>query len=159
MNSLILLTLISISLALPVSLSSPLEQQPLLELSPPDLQPVTALKISHGTFVNANITNAHTPTEDYTQTLHASQTPYNLLDRYSDELFALCLLLLVPITLGIVELADRLLRYLSVEEFPDRGRDQRRLESLEEREEWVLRRKEREVRVEKSRSWWRCARR
>ncbi|KAL4873594.1 hypothetical protein BDV12DRAFT_192577 [Aspergillus spectabilis] len=158
MKSLILLTLVSISFALPAHLFSPPQRQPLPETTYPESKPDSNHKSSHGVFININNTHVHTPDGNYTQALHASQTPYLLIDRYSDELFALGLLLLVPITLGIVELADRVSRSFSKEEFPDRGRDKRRLESLKEREEWVLRRKEREIEVEKSRSWWRCSR-
>ncbi|KAL4781798.1 glycoside hydrolase superfamily [Aspergillus varians] len=159
---------LSLSLTIPIDHSTPhdssqssLQQQPLLE-SPktePELEPVPSLEINHGSFIYADKPRTQSSaSSNYTHALHTEQSPYILLERYSDELFAAGLLLLVPITLGIVELADCLARSLSVEEFPDRGRDKHRIESLKEREEWVLRRKEREIKIEESRSWWKWSR-
>ena len=63
---------------------------------------------------------------------------------YSNALFALGLLLLVPLTLGIIELAGRLFRCVSVDECPERGREKQGTESHQEIEEWAFRQRERD---------------
>ncbi|KAL4941632.1 hypothetical protein BDV06DRAFT_177841 [Aspergillus oleicola] len=119
---------------------------------------VPMLKINHGTFIPTNksrIQPHHHPLNaSYTIALNTQQSSYQIFERYADEFFALGLLLLVPITLGLVELAERFARSLSVEEFPERGREMHRVGSLEKRTEYMLRRKEREMQVEKTRPWW-----
>lgn len=168
MRPLILLTFVSLvlSLAIPIDHSgllnpSPFLQQPLFENTQanPESGQASGLEINHGTFIQADKPRVQPSDTSQTHPLHTQESLYALLDRYSDELYAAGLLLLVPIAIGIVELLENLSRSMAVEEFPERGRDKHRLESLKEREEWVLRRKERELKIERSRSWWRCSRR
>ncbi|BCS22837.1 uncharacterized protein APUU_31063S [Aspergillus puulaauensis] len=168
MRPLILFTFVSLalSLAIPIDHSglldpSPFLQQSLLENAQanPESGQALGLEINHGAFIHADKPRVQPPDTSHTQTLHLKESLYALLDRYSDELYAAGLLLLVPIAIGIVELLEIVSQSMTVEEFPERGRDKHRLESLREREEWVLRRKEREMKVERSRSWWRCSRR
>ncbi|KAI9374093.1 hypothetical protein BJX61DRAFT_541136 [Aspergillus egyptiacus] len=119
------------------------------------------LKINHGTFISPKYNHTQPSSSSsysYTHSLHVKQSLYLFLERYSDELFAAALLLMIPIAIGVVELAEHIGRSMAVEEFPERGREKRRLASLKEREEWVLRRKERERRLERSRSWWKLSR-
>ncbi|KAL4757417.1 glycoside hydrolase superfamily [Aspergillus foveolatus] len=101
------------------------------------------LRIYHGTIIPANKertrATATNSTPSYIHALQTEQAPYNLLARYSDALFALGLLLLVPLALGIVELAGRLFRCISVDECPERGREKQGIESLQEKEEWAFR--------------------
>ncbi|KAL4924564.1 uncharacterized protein BDV17DRAFT_209252 [Aspergillus undulatus] len=186
MKPLILLSLISFSLALsipPPPVNNNNENLPVPELNPSSQQqPLTnfleitntestskresspvsprTLRINHGTFVHANKsrTESRHSNASYAVALQSQQSSYRLLERYFDELFALGLLLLVPITLMLVELAERFCRALSVEEFPERGRDMQRIGSLEKRAEWLLRRKEREIQVEKTMRWWKGSR-
>jgi hypothetical protein len=115
------------------------------------------LKINHGTIIPASKertqATATNSTPSYIHALQTEQAPYLLLARYSDSLFALGLLLLVPITIGIIELAGRLFRCISVKEFPERGRETQGIESRQEKK-WALRQKEREIRSERSLPWW-----
>ncbi|KAL2831143.1 glycoside hydrolase superfamily [Aspergillus cavernicola] len=157
MKSFIFVFLVSVSLAIPIPNFNQQHQQPLLESNVHESNPVSSLEISHGTFIHANKTH-EPPDSGYTHALHDEQLLHLLLEHYLDELFAVGLLLLIPITLGIVDLAEHLSRCMLVEEFPERGRDKHRLKTLKERDEWVLRRKEREMRLERSRSWWKCSR-
>ncbi|KAL4970199.1 uncharacterized protein BDV14DRAFT_71004 [Aspergillus stella-maris] len=127
------------------------------------IQSVPTLKINHGTLIpptNKNISQikplppVQTLNASYTIALSTSQSPYQFFERYADEFFALGLLLLVPITLGLVELVERFARSMSVEEFPERGRDVDRVgEGM--RGEWLAKRKGREMIVEKNKPWWR----
>ncbi|KAL4906813.1 hypothetical protein BDW74DRAFT_149672 [Aspergillus multicolor] len=116
------------------------------------------LRINHGTFIPADRNRSYTQppntTMTYIDALHAEQEPYRRLEQYSGVLFALALLLLIPITLVIVEFAECLFRSMSIEEFPERGREKERIVSIQDREVWVLRRLQREVESERSRSWW-----
>ena len=168
MRALILLNFVSLALSLAIPInhsgllnSSPSLQQPLLQNTQanPGSEPASAFEINHGAFIHADKPRVQPHNTSYAHTLHMKESMYALLDRYSDELYAAGLILLVPIVIGIVELLERISQAMAVEEFPERGRDKHRLESLKEREEWVLRRKEREKRIERSRSWWRCSRR
>ncbi|KAL4754836.1 hypothetical protein BDW72DRAFT_165481 [Aspergillus terricola var. indicus] len=117
------------------------------------------LKINHGTIIPANKerlrATATDSTPSYIHALQTEQAPYHLLARYSNALFALGLLLLVPLTIGIIELAGRLSRCMSVEEFPERGREMHRIKSLQEGEEWALQREKREIKSERSLPRWR----
>ncbi|RDW86240.1 uncharacterized protein DSM5745_02882 [Aspergillus mulundensis] len=154
-----------------LDLTSPI-QQPLLENKDAYANAESAesaeskrgfgLRINHGTFIpmdrNRSLAQPPNATITYIDALHAEQEPYRRLERYAGALFALVLLLLIPITLMIVEVAECLLRSISVEEFPERGREKERVESLQDREEWVLRRLQREVKIERSRRWWRWSR-
>ncbi|KAL2850745.1 hypothetical protein BJY01DRAFT_209645 [Aspergillus pseudoustus] len=162
MRTFILFVLVSVSLAFPINstvpgLNSPHEQKPLLENSILTPKPVRGLQIEHGMFIERDLSTVPS-NSSYIHALKNEQSVYRLLERYSDELYAVSLLLLVPIALGIVELAERLSRSMSVEQFPERGREKRRLESLKEREQWVLKRKEREMKIKKSQSWWKWSR-
>ncbi|KKK24477.1 hypothetical protein AOCH_005829 [Aspergillus ochraceoroseus] len=115
----------------------------------------TTLRITHGTFITHardNNRNGHT----HTHTLRTAQSPFRWLDRYADELFAAGIFLLVPIALAIVEVAERLARRLSVEEFPDRGRETHRCMTAEERQKSLLARQEREKKAQNC--WWKTTR-
>ncbi|KAL4897529.1 hypothetical protein BDV59DRAFT_45954 [Aspergillus ambiguus] len=113
---------------------------------------------SHGAFVNINYTqHADGLTGHYMETLRKSQLPTTLIDRYSHELVALGLLLLVPVTLGVVELAEYIGRYYSEEEYPNRGRERQRWLGSE-REKHTEMRTQREKKVYEERRWWRRCR-
>ncbi|KAL3464352.1 hypothetical protein BJX64DRAFT_254775 [Aspergillus heterothallicus] len=162
MRVFILFILVSVSFALPIdsgvpSSSQPQQQTPLLEHTISTVRPDRSFQIDHGMFIERNLSQVSSNTS-YAHALKNEELTYRLLERYSDELYAAGLLLLVPIALGIVELAERISRSMSAEQFPERGREKRRLESLQERELWVLRRKEREIKLERSRPWWKWSR-
>ncbi|KAL4991473.1 hypothetical protein BDW68DRAFT_142355 [Aspergillus falconensis] len=172
MRSLFLLTLVPLVLALTIpktnihlndaGLAPSLQQQPLSQTKATIAESKrSSLKTNHGTFIPADKDKSRATSPNstsYILALQTEQAPYHLLERYSDALFALGLLLLVPLTLAIVELAERLFRCMSVEEFPQRGREKQRIESLQEREEWAFRRKERDIKSELSRPWWKWSR-
>lgn len=117
-----------------------------------------SLKINHGTIIPANKertqATATTSTPSYIHALRIEQAPYHLLARYSNALFALGLLLLVPLTLGIIELAGRVFRCVSVDECPERGRKKQGIESHQEIEEWAFRQREREIKSDRSLPRW-----
>ncbi|KAL4975178.1 glycoside hydrolase superfamily [Aspergillus desertorum] len=173
MRPFILLTFVPLVLALPIpttniridypGLTSSLQQQPLFESKATIVESKRfSSKIQHGIFILADKDKPQGTSQDSTSYIHALQTeqaPYRLLERHSDALFALGLLLLIPLTLGVVEMAERLLECMAAEQFPERGREKQRIESLLEREKWTFRRKEPENKSERrSRSWWRWSR-
>ncbi|KAL6237056.1 hypothetical protein BDW75DRAFT_249527 [Aspergillus navahoensis] len=172
MKSCFLLTLVPLVLALSIpntnihlnnaGFAPSLQQQPLFQTKATNAESKrSSLKINHGTFITADKDKSRATSPKSTSYIHilqAEQTPYRLLEQHSDAVLALGLLLLIPLTLAIVELAERLFRCMLAEEFPERGREKQRIESVQEREEWALRRKEREIKSERSRLWWRWSR-
>ncbi|KAL4800557.1 hypothetical protein BDV19DRAFT_384370 [Aspergillus venezuelensis] len=169
MKSVVFLTLLSLSAALsiPTTINNGISNSNSNFDTPSSssAQAFPTLKINHGTFIppsNKNISQikplppVRTLNASYTIALNTSQSPYQFFERYADEFFALGLLLLVPITLGLVELAEWFARSMSVEEFPERGRDVARIgEGM--RGEWLAKRKEREMTVEKHKPWWKVS--
>lgn len=107
----------------------------------------------HGAFINTGAERT-----DYMRALHNAQQPTTLLNRYEHELLALGLLLLVPVTIGIVELAESIGRYYADEAYPDRGRERHRWEGRARHQHQQMRR-EREKMVCDERRWWRRCRR
>lgn len=159
----LIFTSLALSLTIPINYASlpniPSRQQSLaqdLGNTTPDRNP--GLRINHGTVINANKSRIAHEKPSYNYALQIEKSPYCLLERYSDELFAIGLLLLVPITLGIVEAVDWFSRSITVEQYPERGREKHRMGSLRERKAWVLKRKERESKIKQSRSWWKSSR-
>ncbi|KAL4949457.1 hypothetical protein BDW69DRAFT_188288 [Aspergillus filifer] len=156
---------LSAALSIPTIINNGVANHNFETPSSSSIQSVPTLRINHGTFIppaNKNISQikplppvqTQTLNASYTTALNTSQSPYRIFERYADGFFALGLLLLVPITLGLVELAERFARSMSVEEFPERGRDVTRVgEGM--RGEWLAKRKEREMTVEKNKPWWR----
>ncbi|KAL4805589.1 hypothetical protein BDV18DRAFT_21794 [Aspergillus unguis] len=164
--SVLLFASLTLSLAFPISNSPdspPSLQQPLLETPDNSKSELISERkfvetINHGTIIYAHKSRIAYPRPSYTYTLNTEQSAYSLLARYSNELFAIGLFLLVPITLGLVEFAERLARSMTVEEFPERGREKCRMGSLRERKVWMVKRKEREMKTGKSRPWWKSSR-
>ncbi|KAL5361286.1 hypothetical protein BJX96DRAFT_176099 [Aspergillus floccosus] len=107
----------------------------------------------HGAFINTG-----TERTDYMRALRKAQQPTTLLNRYEHELLALGLLLLVPVTIGIVELAESIGRHYADEAYPERGRDRQRWEGRERRQHMQMR-SEREKMVSDERRWWKRCRR
>ncbi|KAF4222717.1 hypothetical protein CNMCM6805_007831 [Aspergillus fumigatiaffinis] len=123
----------------------------------------------HGSFINLNLnlnlhklkpnnnTNTNQPTDKilqaYLHTLHTSHLCAQTLSQYAPELLALALFSLLPLTLCILTLAERIARSWTVEAYPERGRDRRRFLGRERRCLMQARR-EREKRAVLERGWW-----
>ncbi|GIK01165.1 chitinase-3-like protein 2 [Aspergillus viridinutans] len=106
---------------------------------------------------NNNNNNTNQPTDKifqaYLHTLHTSHLCAHTLSQYGPELLALALFSLLPITLCILALAERISRSWTVEAYPERGRDRRRFLGRERRCLMQARR-EREKRAVLERGWW-----
>ncbi|GIJ87351.1 chitinase-3-like protein 2 [Aspergillus pseudoviridinutans] len=132
--------------------------------------------ISHGSFINLNLNlhklklklklkpNDHHHNNEtnqpadkilqaYIHTLHTSHLCAHTLSQYAPELLALALFSLLPITLCILAIAERIARSWTVEAYPERGRDRRRFLGRE-RQCLMQARREREKRAVLERGWW-----
>lgn len=89
----------------------------------------------------------------YLHTLHTSHLTAHTFSKYTPELLALALFSLLPLTLAILALAERIARSWTVEAYPERGRDRRRFLGRERRC-LMLARREREKRALMERGWW-----
>ncbi|KAF7157692.1 hypothetical protein CNMCM6106_003545 [Aspergillus hiratsukae] len=123
----------------------------------------------HGSFINLDLNLLHkhnnntrnatlsTPKDKillaYLHTLHTSHLTAQTLSKYTPELLALALFSLLPLTLAILALAERIARSWTVEAYPERGRDRRRFLGRERRC-LMLARREREKRAGMERGWW-----
>ncbi|KAF7181330.1 hypothetical protein CNMCM7691_000548 [Aspergillus felis] len=130
---------------------------------------IESSSISHGSFINLNLrklklkpnNHHHNDTNQpadkilqaYIHTLHTSHLCAKALSQYAPELLALALFSLLPITLCILAIAERIARSWTVEAYPERGRDKRRFLGRERRCLMQARR-EREKRAVLERGWW-----
>jgi hypothetical protein len=123
-----------------------------------DLNLLHKLKLSHPQN-HTNTTNATSTTPNdkilraYLHTLHTTHLTAHTLSKYTPELLALALFSLLPLTLAILALAERIARSWTVEAYPERGRDRRRFLGRERRC-LMLARREREKRAGAERGWW-----
>ncbi|GFF31486.1 hypothetical protein IFM46972_03238 [Aspergillus udagawae] len=129
---------------------------------------------SHGSFINLNLNlrklklnpnhqsktnnnNTNQPTDKilqaYLHTLHTSHLCAHALSQHGPELLVLALFSLLPVTLCILAIAERIARSWTVEAYPERGRDRRRFLGRERRCLMQARR-EREKRAVLERGWW-----
>ncbi|RHZ43407.1 uncharacterized protein CDV56_100895 [Aspergillus thermomutatus] len=145
------------------------QQQSILPQDQPD-QDQPSL---HGSFINLNLrtlkpnhlhhhhptnnTNTNQPTDKilqaYLHTLHTSHLCTQTLSQHAPELIAIALFSLLPLTLCLLALAERIARSCTVEAYPERGRQQRRFLGRE-RQCLMQARREREKRAVLERGWW-----
>ncbi|CRG82826.1 hypothetical protein PISL3812_00172 [Talaromyces islandicus] len=84
----------------------------------------------------------------------AHMDPATICSRFSPEIVGLCIFLLVPAAVMIVEVVDMLHDRWTPEQFPERGRGRERLTGVE-RQYMILAKYEREkAAMDQSQTWW-----